>query len=111
MAAHEHLNPILFHGSKKNDFEPGDLIHPSDDTIDSKVQPVGPKVHSTPLSGWASMYGYVYEVAPTDPQQLHNLGDTEGMGGDEYVSTAPMRVVRRRADEDAGEDYLKGLTS
>jgi hypothetical protein len=111
MAAHEHLNPVLFHGSKKSDFEPGDLIHPMGDGIDSKVHPVGPKVHSTPLSGWASMYGYVYRVEPTDSSQLHNWGDTEGMGGDEYVSTAPMKVVRREAGEDAPEDYLRDLTS
>ena len=99
MPAHEHLHPVLFHGSKKNDFEPGDLIHPSS---------LG-TVHSTNLSGWASMYGYVYRVEPTDPSKLRNWGDTEGMGGDEYTSTAPMRVVRREAGEDPSEEYLKAM--
>lgn len=115
MAAKDNLNPILFHGSVSSDFKPGDEIHPTPSGEDV-YEPVGPKVHSTPNPSWAAMYGHVYEVEPTDPQKLENWGDREGLAGSdpeghktqpyhEYVSTAPMRVVRRRSDLDYPEDH------
>lgn len=122
MAAKDNLNPILFHGSVSPDFKPGDEIHPTPSGGGSTLsgedvyEPVGPKVHSTPNPSWAAMYGHVYEVEPTDPQKLENWGDREGLAGSdpeghktqpyhEYVSTAPMRVVRRRSDLDYPEDH------
>jgi hypothetical protein len=121
MAAHESISKNqFFHGSWRDDFQPGDLIHPSD-AGHNKWEPVGPKVHFTPNFNWAGMYGHVYEVEPTDHSQVVNWGDTEDMSPKnerdvehqkrnrapapysdapmhEYVSTAPLRVVRRRED-------------
>jgi hypothetical protein len=121
MAAHENLSKNqFFHGSFRDDFKPGDLIHPSD-AGDNRINPVGAKVHFTPNHNWAGMYGHVYEVEPTDHSKVVNWGDVENMNPlteadvehqkrytspapysgkpfDEYVSTAPIRVVQRRED-------------
>ena len=120
MAAHESISKNqFFHGSWRDDFQPGDLIHPSN--AENHTPPVGPKVHFTPNFNWAGMYGHVYEVEPTDHSQVANWGDTEDMSPKnerdvehqkrnrapapysdapmhEYVSTAPLRVVQRRED-------------
>lgn len=124
MAAHEHLNsqlfPKLYHGSKKTDvdFEPGDLIHPTPQSIEFK--PDGSRVpeeelvrtvHASNSSAWASMYGHVYEVEPTDHENTWNIGDSDGPGGgaDEYVSTAPWKVVRRVPEEDASPEWYQRI--
>lgn len=104
MAAHEHLNPQLFHGSWKGDLKPGDLIHPTPEFISDPTL----TAHATPNSAWAAMYGRVYEVEPTDHQQTYNWGDTEGLG-EEWVSTAPLRIIKRREDLDASPEYYKSI--
>lgn len=123
MAASDHLNLTLFHGSYNPNWKPGDLLDRGTEK-DSKDKTY---IHSTPNHNWAGMYGHVYEVEPTDPSKLENWGDTEGLTPKtpeqkerqriryapvpqsdqphhEYGSSAPMRVVRRRPDL----DYPKG---
>lgn len=121
MAAHENLSKTqFFHGSWNPDFKPGDLIHPSD-AGENNTPPEGQKVHFTPNHNWAAMYGHVYEVEPTDHSKVVNWGDRENMNPknedqlehqkrimapvshsgapfDEYVSTSPIRVIKKRED-------------
>lgn len=123
MPAHEHLHPQLFHGSINPNFNPGDLVEPN-----RKRGSLPSMVFSTNNHNWAGMYGYVYEVEPTDLSALANLGDTENLTPKteeqvkrqktryypvphspepyhEYESKAPMRIVRRRQDLDYPEGH------
>ena len=99
MAAHEHLNPTLFHGSKR-EFKPGDTIKPvTEENYREQGYSMPMPAFATENLNRARAFGHVYEVEPHDWRDVETEED-EGEGAEDgdyaYLShNKGYKVIRK----------------
>ena len=87
MAAHEHLNPQLFHGSQHR-FEPGDTVAPRATTANyrEKGYTAEAPAYATTNKDRARAFGRVYEVEPHDWKEIVTEPDESTDDENQYIS-------------------------